>query len=420
MSGAWDRDLTLDLDAVRDWGAAAVVTLVEEKELDLLKVRRLGEEVVRRHMSWLHLPITDGSTPDESFERAWDTAGEGLRSILRNGFDVLVHCRGGLGRAGTIAARLLAEFGVEPTDAIRRVRHVRPRAIETRGQEDFVRGVRPVPERLPSDSLDAISDRAVGSLVGLAAGDAVGTTLEFKPRDTYATLRDMIGGGPFQLKPGEWTDDTAMALALADSLVQNADLAEQDLLDRFVQWQTTGEYSRTGTCFDIGITTRQALRQWQMTKVLFPGSTDPGSAGNGSLMRLAPVAICFWHDRRRLRDAAARQSRTTHGAPEAVDACVMFAEVLADAIEGKRRSEVLRSCEGPYAGKIETIAAGCWRGKPRQRIQRLRRPFGRSRVLVRRQYCGFRKRRPEGCQPRKRRGHHCRHYRTACRRDLRT
>ena len=138
MSGYWDRDLSLDLDAIRDWGAAAVVTLVERKELTLLRVEQLGEEVLRRRMLWFHLPIVDGSTPYEVFERHWEVAGHELRTLLRSGQDVLVHCRGGLGRAGTIAARLLVEFGMEPATAIRQVRTVRPGAIETSEQEKYI------------------------------------------------------------------------------------------------------------------------------------------------------------------------------------------------------------------------------------------------------------------------------------------
>jgi ADP-ribosyl-[dinitrogen reductase] hydrolase len=138
MSGAWDRDLNRDLDTIRDWGAAAVVTLLELKELKLLRVEDLGEEVLRRNILWFHLPIADVSIPDERFEQAWDVAGESLRSILRSGSDVLVHCRGGLGRAGTIAARLLVELGIEPVTAIASVRAVRPGAIETSDQEKFV------------------------------------------------------------------------------------------------------------------------------------------------------------------------------------------------------------------------------------------------------------------------------------------
>ena len=142
MSGYWARDLSIDLDAIRNWGAAAVVTLIEPKEFLLLRVEPLGEEVRRRGMLWFHLPIPDVSTPDESFETNWALAGDTLRTLLRNGRDVLVHCRGGLGRAGTIAARLLIELGMEPAVAISRVRAVRPGAIETREQEKYVLGIR--------------------------------------------------------------------------------------------------------------------------------------------------------------------------------------------------------------------------------------------------------------------------------------
>jgi ADP-ribosyl-[dinitrogen reductase] hydrolase len=142
MTGYWDRDLALDLDAIRDWGAAAVVTLLEPKELTLLRVARLGEEVTRRNIRWFHLPIVDVSIPDDKFEQEWVIAGEELRSLLRRRLDVLVHCRGGLGRAGTIAARLLVELGMAPTTAIANVRAVRPGAIETVDQEEFVRKIR--------------------------------------------------------------------------------------------------------------------------------------------------------------------------------------------------------------------------------------------------------------------------------------
>jgi ADP-ribosyl-[dinitrogen reductase] hydrolase len=142
MTGEWVRDLALDLDRVRDWGAAAVVSLLELEELVLLRVERLGEEILRRNVLWFHLPIVDVSIPDERFEREWVVAGEELRSILRRRLDVLVHCRGGLGRAGTIAARLLIELGMEPTKAIEHVRAVRPGAIQTNDQESFVKGIR--------------------------------------------------------------------------------------------------------------------------------------------------------------------------------------------------------------------------------------------------------------------------------------
>ncbi|MFD1195458.1 ADP-ribosylglycohydrolase family protein [Seohaeicola saemankumensis] len=369
MSGSWQRDLGLDLDAVSNWGAVAVLTLIEDHELATLKVTDMGAQVRARHMDWFHLPIPDVSVPDAAFERQWKTVGTDLMNRLRAGFDVLVHCKGGLGRAGIIAARLMVELSVTAAEAVKAVRSVRPGAIETSAQLDYVMRQEAVPEQEPATSADAIRDRAIGALIGLAVGDAVGTTLEFKPRDTYPQLQDMVGGGPFGLKPGQWTDDTAMALALADSLQKNPNLDETDLMQRFVDWYLHGTYSCTGQCFDIGITTRQALARWQKTGDPFAGSTDPMSAGNGSLMRLAPVAIRHFENRAALRDVAARQSRTTHAAPEAVDACVAYAEVLADTIAGAKRSEVLRNREEAFAGKITPIMAGSWRGKARDSIR---------------------------------------------------
>jgi ADP-ribosyl-[dinitrogen reductase] hydrolase len=115
---------------------------VEDHELELLRVPNLGGEVGRRGMSWFHLPIPDVSVPDADFKKAWKSAGDELRSMLKKGDDVVVHCRGGLGRAGTVAARLLVEFGMEPKRAIAMVRAARPGAIETRGQEKYVLNLR--------------------------------------------------------------------------------------------------------------------------------------------------------------------------------------------------------------------------------------------------------------------------------------
>ena len=361
LTGAWARDLDLDLDRIRDWGATAVVSLITDQEIDHLGIRDLPKAVADRHMEWWHLPIEDGQPPDRAFEDAWAGAGEAMRDRLRAGFDILIHCKGGLGRAGTVAARLLVQLGARPDQAIRLVREARPHAIETTAQADHVKRSAPLGPELPSRSADTLRDRALGAFLGLAVGDAVGTTLEFRERDEASRLEDMIGGGPFSLAPGDWTDDTAMALALAESLTACGTLACRDLMDRFVSWWRNGDYSCTGRCFDIGITTGAALNRYQQTGDPLAGSTDPQSAGNGSLMRLAPVALRFLGDEPGLDAAAADQSRTTHAAEEAVDACRAFAALLADAIGGTPRANLLapRSFEGAPA--INRVVAGSWR-----------------------------------------------------------
>ncbi len=215
--------------------------------------------------------------------------------------------------------------------------------------------------------------RALGSLVGLAVGDAIGTTLEFKPRDSYPPLTDMIGGGPFHLAAGQWTDDTAMALALGDSLRNFPHLEPDDLMMAFLAWRDSGRYSCTHTCFDIGLTTLQALEFFRHTHNPIAGRTDPESAGNGSLMRLAPVAIRHWRDRETLDRVAALQSRTTHGAPEAVDACRAYASILADAIAGASKNDLLEARlprdGGNWAGEVATVIAGSWATKSRDEIK---------------------------------------------------
>lgn len=369
MTGGWHRDLHTDLDAVRDWGAAAVVSLIETHEIEALGVTALGAEVAARHMHWYHLPIADVGIPAPSFETAWRVAGEELRSRLQAGFKVLVHCKGGLGRAGMVASRLLVELGLPADQAILHTRAVRPGAIETQAQEAHILACQKQVEPIPSTSEVALRDRARGALLGLAIGDALGTTLEFSRRDSYPLLNDMVGGGPFHLQAGQWTDDTAMALALADSLEECGGLDEADLMQRFTQWHEQGRYSCTGSCFDIGITTRSALMRWKSSGNPVAGDSAANSAGNGSLMRLAPIAIRYWRDRVALRDAAARQSRTTHAAPQAVEACIAFAELVADAIAGATRSEVLRSRSWAGEPQVAAIMAGSWRGKARSAIR---------------------------------------------------
>lgn len=148
----------------------------------------------------------------------------------------------------------------------------------------------------PPGNNDETTDRYRGALLGLAAGDAVGTTLEFRPPGSFDPIQDMAGGGPFGLKPGQWTDDTAMALCLADSLLARRGFDAADQMDRYTRWHREGYLSSTGACFDIGNTVHAALGRYAATGDPLAGSTDPQSAGNGSLMRLAPIPMTWAGD----------------------------------------------------------------------------------------------------------------------------
>ncbi len=186
-------------------------------------------------------------------------------------------------------------------------------------------------------------DRFRGCLLGLAVGDAVGTTLEFKPKGSFIPISDMVGGGPFRLKPGEWTDDTSMALCLATSLLERRGFDADDQMQRYCRWQDEGYLSSNGRCFDIGNTVSGALRSYKAHDNPYAGSTEAWSAGNGSLMRLAPVPLFYYPESEQTVAFAGESSRTTHGADECIDACRLFSRFMLRALAGEDKEQVLFS-----------------------------------------------------------------------------
>ena len=231
---------------------------------------------------------------------------------------------------------------------------------------------------------DRLKSRYRGALLGLAVGDALGTTLEFQPPGSFEPIADMLGGGPFGLEPGQWTDDTAMALCLAESLIETKGFDPVDQLRRYLSWYREGVNSSTGECFDIGLTTRAALHRFEETGEPYPGATHERSAGNGSIMRLAPVPLAFAADIEEVAELASESSRTTHGAAAAVDACRFLGVAIATAVGGAGKDAVLSKelwsgealvpeisavVTGSYKRKsppeIRAVATSCIRSRPR-------------------------------------------------------
>ena len=171
-------------------------------------------------------------------------------------------------------------------------------------------------------------DQARGMLIGLAVGDALGTTLEFKPRGSFTPIDDMVGGGPFNLKPGQWTDDTSMAMCLAQMLRSANGWDADDAMRRFVNWRDHGYLSSTGICFDIGNQTTAALDAYLASRNPYSGPTEEAQSGNGGIMRLAPVVLAYGADVKSAQAVAQLQSRLTHGSPICLRGAANLAQFL--------------------------------------------------------------------------------------------
>ncbi len=206
-----------------------------------------------------------------------------------------------------------------------------------------------------------------GALLGLATGDALGAPVEGMPLGTFAPVEDIIGGGIHRLKPGYWTDNTSMALCLAESLVEKRGFDSIDQLGRYLRWFREGYFSCTGECFGIVNTTREAILRFEETREPYCGSTEPQKAGNGSIMRLAPVSLFFARHPKEAIERSAESSRTTHGAEDTVDGCRYLGALLFGAVNGAGKDELLseRYClvpgywkEKPLTAEIDEIARG--------------------------------------------------------------
>lgn len=211
-------------------------------------------------------------------------------------------------------------------------------------------------------------DKAKGLLMGLAVGDAVGTTLEFQARDS-SHIYDMVGGGPFNLKAGEWTDDTSMALCLVETYIEKNCCDMDFFREKLISWYKTGHNSSNGVCFDIGNTTRYALEQVIKHGPDWLGNNSPETAGNAALIRHAPVAIFRrksfidgWRD-------ASIQSMSTHCAPESIDCCQYINVILHYLLNGFGKNEAFSPHKIPFLVRVLIINAGEYKEKHRDQIR---------------------------------------------------
>ena len=209
-----------------------------------------------------------------------------------------------------------------------------------------------------------------GSLIGLAVGDALGAPVEFEPRGSFPPITGLRGGGPFNLKAGDWTDDTSLALCLAESLIEKGGFEPRDQAERYVRWWREGYMSATGNCFDIGNTTKASLQRFIDTGDPYSGPTSPETGSNGSLMRLAPVPLFYYDLPRMAIEYSGLSSKVTHGADEAVDSCRYLGALLIGTLKGEKKNTLTSLRYEPESGiwnqqpltaQVENVAEGSFR-----------------------------------------------------------
>lgn len=344
--GKNEKDAERRMAALLDAGFDAFVDLTEPGELPPYT------DYLPAAARYARRPIPDHGTPLAP-EHMSEILAE-IDSALREGRRVYVHCRAGIGRTGTVIACHLIESGLAADAALRRLNELWkqsdrsdtwPDIPETQEQMDYVRdwGTRYDPMRAP-DVLDAartLRERFQGALVGLAVGDALAAHTQFRKPGTFAPVGDLLGGGPFDLPRGAWSDDTSMALLLAESLVERDGFDAQDQVARYARWQREGYGSATGQCVGISANVARALATAQYKRQPFAGSHDPDQLDKDPLSRVAPLAMYYLADAAAAIGRAAESARITAQAPLVLDCVRLFAAMVHQALRGRDKVEVL-------------------------------------------------------------------------------
>lgn len=393
LSGDHCRDLRLDLEAIRAWGAEILISLIQTHEYAMVDVEELPT-MVPKEILHLRLPIQDVSTPDAAWEKSWEIVSPLIRSTLRRGGRVCIHCMGGLGRTGLVSARILVEMGMSPEKAIEAVRTARPGTIETREQENYVKSMKFHWQKI---------DRARACLLAGACGDALGATVEFMDREEILAqfgnegILDMVANSYGEA--GKITDDTQMSLFTADALIRSKlrhtyhnDLSLESCFGAaYLRWLQTQErsYSNSPVAMNGWLFTNRELfsRRGPGTTCLsallaLKGSSpysfaDNNSKGCGGIMRAAPIGIFAFamntsmDEKRTFAFAAGCASaRVTHGHPSGYLSAGALALIILELLSGSslcdavgRAQQFLRNEQGQQETlsaieKAQTLAQG--------------------------------------------------------------
>ena len=287
-----------------------------------------------------------------------------IAAALSAGRNIYLHCRAGIGRTGTVAGCFLVEQGHDGASALRELNQLWteqcaraelwPVVPQTLEQADYVRrwmareAESTAPDLAEAEFSDAelgpvrgLRERFQGAMLGLAVGDALAAATQFRRPGTFAPVGDLLGGGPFDLPRGAWSDDTAMALCLAESLAEREQFDAGDQLARYLRWQHEGYRSATGQCLGITASTARALAAAQAPPQQPAGSRDPGQLDPEPLSRVAPAVLHAFPDPEAAVALAAEAARSTCQSPLVLDACRLLGAMLHAALSGEPRERVL-------------------------------------------------------------------------------
>ena len=390
LAGEHPSGLTLDatrqrLSTILSCGIEYFLDLTHPSEIDPY------DQALPFHVEYLRKPIRDHGLPEKR-EQMMEIL-DCLHDALGSGRPVYVHCRAGIGRTGMVVGCLLVERGLTGEQALDELARLWqqsersklwPSVPETEAQADYVRqwkarnlnfsltapAAPPLGSRAsrkapaaaaPDPLLDpatlaaarSLRERFLGALLGLATGDAVAAATQYRRRGSFTAVGDLIGGGPFALPRGGWSDDTAMALCLADSLLEVDGFDARDQMERYRRWQREGYLSATGQCLGITASTARALAMAQWRRQLFSGSHAPNQLDPEPLSRVAPVVMFFFAAEEEAVALAAEAARTTCQAPAVLAACRDLARALFLALSGQSKAQI--------------VAAGSAAAEPRSR-----------------------------------------------------